>query len=113
MPLTYLWVNQTVSGQLLDNNNTKRKKHIDILWKILKLQHKYPDGSKFWFGNRLIYLLEKPEHIEKILGSTKQVAKEKLYKYIVDEVGEGLLMSSGSCLLTISEKKFDSFLFNS
>ncbi|XP_076255638.1 cytochrome P450 4C1-like isoform X1 [Rhynchophorus ferrugineus] len=58
-----------------------------------KLQEKYPDGGKFWFGSKLVYFLHKPEHIGKILGSHKLVKKDELYRPIIECIGEGLLIA--------------------
>lgn len=59
----------------------------------MNMQSSHPDGLKMWFGNRLIYCLHKPTHIEKILASPKFVQKDVNYKHLIDAIGEGLLQA--------------------
>ncbi|XP_030752974.1 cytochrome P450 4C1-like isoform X3 [Sitophilus oryzae] len=59
--------------------------------RLTRMQQDYPDIGKIWFGSKLVYFMTKPEYIEKVLGSTKLVAKSDFYQTIIQYIGEGLL----------------------
>ncbi|XP_056646965.1 uncharacterized protein LOC130451760 [Diorhabda sublineata] len=67
----------------------------DIMETLIDLQKIYPDIGALWFGTRLYYTVSKPEHIEKILTSSKALDKDSLYKFLVFVIGEGLITARG------------------
>ncbi|XP_057670074.1 uncharacterized protein LOC130902190 [Diorhabda carinulata] len=67
----------------------------DIMETLIDLQKIYPDIGALWFGTRLYYTVSKPEHIEKILTSSKALDKDSLYKFLIFVIGEGLITARG------------------
>nr|WCC58119.1 cytochrome P450 [Pharsalia antennata] len=63
----------------------------DYLDKLIKVVEQYPCPAKIWLGPRLIYLLSDPYHVEKILTNQKCLGKDYLYKFVIYNIGTGLL----------------------
>ncbi|KAF5305193.1 hypothetical protein FQA39_LY09281 [Lamprigera yunnana] len=67
----------------------------DILEILSTMSKNYRTPVRFWFGPLLVVLFTYPEHIEKILSSTKLVHKHDVYDLFKIYVGDGLLSNSG------------------
>nr|QYA71967.1 cytochrome P450 [Anoplophora glabripennis] len=63
----------------------------DILEKVIKQVETYPSPMKTWLGSRLIFCLSDPHHVEKILTNQKCLGKDYLYKFLIYNIGTGLL----------------------
>ncbi|XP_056646941.1 cytochrome P450 4C1-like [Diorhabda sublineata] len=63
----------------------------DIIKVITDIRKIYPDICALWLGTSLYYAVSKPEHIEKILTSSKALDKDSLHKFLSFVIGEGLL----------------------
>ncbi|XP_018565944.1 cytochrome P450 4C1-like [Anoplophora glabripennis] len=62
-----------------------------ILEKLIKLVERYPSPMSIWLGPRLFFCLTDPHHAEKILTSQKCLGKDHFYKFMIYNIGTGLL----------------------
>ncbi|CAH0559241.1 unnamed protein product [Brassicogethes aeneus] len=69
----------------------------DLFKEILSVINSYPKNPviRFWLGPNLFLIFKDPVHVEKILISTKVIAKADLLKYLKTFAGEGLITGSG------------------
>jgi cytochrome P450 family 4 len=51
--------------------------------------------ARFWLGPELIVAFKDPQHVEKILASSKFSHKHDIYEFLKCFLGEGLITSSG------------------
>lgn len=70
-------------------------KEEDILKAINKISEKYTTPIRFWFGPILVIYFSCPEHIEKILSSSKLAYKHEAYDLVKIYLGDGLVSNSG------------------
>ncbi|CAG9768804.1 unnamed protein product, partial [Ceutorhynchus assimilis] len=72
-------------------------KNEEILMRIYHLTKKYNNDKpiRFWLGPILIIILMNPDHVEKILSSSKFAQKHDIYEFIKIYLGEGLISGSG------------------
>ncbi|KAB0797110.1 hypothetical protein PPYR_08104 [Photinus pyralis] len=80
---------------LVGNGLSFLHKQEDFLGVISKIISTYTGPTRFWLGPHLLLLFSHPEHVEKILLSTKLSHKHELYDFIKIYIGEGLVSSSG------------------
>lgn len=57
---------------------------------------KYGDTYRIWSGQRLVIISSNPRYFEIILSSQKHLTKNNLYDFLIDWLGTGLLISTGS-----------------
>ncbi|XP_060533904.1 cytochrome P450 4C1-like [Cylas formicarius] len=89
-----------------------------IYSRLTKLQARFPKVTKLWFGSRLLYCLQEPSYIEKMLNNPKMVEKDYLYKHLVDCIGHGLMTAPGpmwrkhrkAIMPSFNQKILDSFV---
>lgn len=67
----------------------------DIFKVFHELLLKYPYILRSWIGFRPEVNIRKAEYIEKIIGSSKNMAKPFFYEYLIVWLGRGLLTSHG------------------
>ncbi|KAF2895429.1 hypothetical protein ILUMI_10744 [Ignelater luminosus] len=72
----------------------------DILKTISDIQRRYPKPIRFWFGPVLTVLFSAPQHIEKILTSSKLAYKHDFYSILQIFIGDGLVSNLESILGT-------------
>lgn len=82
-------------GNVLDLKGLKREEIFDNF--IVKRHYDYPGGiSRFWTFNRAEVRLSKPEYVEKVLSSSKNITKPKGYELEFKKwLGDGLILSTG------------------
>ncbi|XP_068910329.1 cytochrome P450 4C1-like [Tenebrio molitor] len=67
----------------------------DLLYKIYDMIAEANCPARFWLGPELIVAFKDPQHVEKILASSKFSHKHDIYEFLKCFLGEGLITSSG------------------
>lgn len=81
----------------------------DLIDFICKIMGEYNGFLKIYFGPKLIYLISKPEHCEKVLNNPKSMEKDYLYKFIDNITGHGLMTAEGLLIPGLINKIFLNF----
>ncbi|XP_050308845.1 cytochrome P450 4C1-like isoform X2 [Anthonomus grandis grandis] len=72
-------------------------KNEEVLMRIHNVIQKYDQKPiRFWLGPTLLVAIKNPEHVDKILTSSKFATKHDIYDFIKIYLGEGLISGSGS-----------------
>ncbi|CAO1410718.1 unnamed protein product [Diamesa serratosioi] len=71
------------------------KKPEDIFNFTNLMRDKYGSCFRVWAGTRLAFVCSDPRYYEVIFNSSKNIAKNNMYSFLVPWLGEGLLLSSG------------------
>ncbi|XP_077289012.1 cytochrome P450 4C1-like [Arctopsyche grandis] len=68
----------------------------EIFSRLRKMLKDFPQPViKMWLGPKLIVLIREPQHLERILQSTKMIEKDSLMDFAKPFIGEGLITGSG------------------
>ncbi|KAK4880676.1 hypothetical protein RN001_008822 [Aquatica leii] len=70
-------------------------RHEDILDEINKISADYPKPLRFWLGSILVVYFSCPQHLQKILSSSKLAHKHDVYDLVKIYLGDGLVSNSG------------------
>ncbi|XP_047096726.1 cytochrome P450 4C1-like [Schistocerca piceifrons] len=71
-------------------------KREDRVRKFDELAAKLGPIFRAWIGPYPVVMIQKPEHMEKVLSSSELIDKAAVYSFLYPWLGEGLLTSSGS-----------------
>lgn len=56
---------------------------------------KYPNINRIWVGPSPDVIIRKAEYVEKVIGSSKNMEKSRIYDFVKIWLGDGLLISNG------------------
>lgn len=73
-----------------------RVKSVDLLHFFEKLQEQYGHVLRVMLGSQCVVIFSDPKDVEKILNNQKFLEKSQEYEFLIDWLGTGLLISSGS-----------------
>lgn len=62
---------------------------------IHKNSQKYPFINRIWVGTSPEVIIRKAEYVEKVIGSSKNMEKSRIYDFVKIWLGDGLLISNG------------------
>ncbi|CAH1971003.1 unnamed protein product [Acanthoscelides obtectus] len=68
----------------------------NVLRAIIRTIDSYQDIVKLWLGYRLLYVLKKPEYIEKVITNPNALNKDFFYEPLVSVLGDGLVTLGGA-----------------
>ncbi|XP_035735155.1 cytochrome P450 4C1-like [Vespa mandarinia] len=76
--------------------SARKLKKEDHMLKLLNCSIKYKNGLfRIWFGTEAVVHVHKPEYVEIILRSIKNIEKGSIYKYLEPWLGQALLTATG------------------
>ncbi|VEN35570.1 unnamed protein product [Callosobruchus maculatus] len=62
---------------------------------FMRLMRSHPDIVRAWLGPKLVYMVSKPEYIEKLINRSTVIDKDDFYDLFVVLFGNGILTSKG------------------
>ncbi len=66
--------------------------------RVFEVMHKnsvkYPYINRSWMGNYADVIIRKAEYVEKVIGSSKNMEKSRIYDFVKIWLGDGLLISN-------------------
>jgi cytochrome P450 family 4 len=82
--------------ELFTTTNDASASSTDILPFSQDLFERFGESFRIWAGQRLVIVSKNPRYFEIVLSSQKHLTKNNMYEFLVQWLGSGLLISTGT-----------------